>query len=284
MKDGFADYETLRVTLVGAAVELMLDRPARHNALTHRMMEELGDVVRRVATRADVRVLVIRGAGGNFSAGGDIGFMTEIPAPPAAGATDPLIAPYRYLGVVLGALDRLPQAVVALVEGLAVGGGFGMACCADVVIAERGATFGMPEPRYGFIPSQIIPFVVRRIGIARARELAVTGGVLRGEGALEAGIAGRLVDGEAALLAARDQVVGEVLRCEPGAVAEVKRLVLDCAPVADARALDDAAESLVRLLRRAEAREGMAAFHEKRPPAWAREGPPAPAREGERRE
>ncbi len=52
MQDGFADYETLRVTLVGAAVELMLDRPARHNALTHRMMEELGDVVRRVATRA----------------------------------------------------------------------------------------------------------------------------------------------------------------------------------------------------------------------------------------
>ena len=75
-----------------------------------------------------------------------------------------------------------------------------------------------------------------------------------------------------------------MLRCETGAVAEVKRLVLDCAPVADARALDDAAESLVRLLRRAEAREGMAAFHEKRPPAWAREGPPAPAREGEERE
>ena len=164
MSQGFPDYDCLSVTAHGAVVELTLDRPERRNALTHAMMEELGDAVRRVGRSAAARVLVIRGAGGNFSAGGDIGFMTEMPPPPPAGQADPLVAPYRYLGDVLAALDRLPQAVVALVEGLAVGGGLGIACCADIVIAEAGASFAMPEPRYGFIPSQIIPFVVRRIG------------------------------------------------------------------------------------------------------------------------
>ena len=272
MSQGYPDYDCLAMTATGAVLELTLNRPERRNALTHAMMEELGDAVRRVGRNPTARVLVVRGAGGNFSAGGDIGFMTEMPPPPPAGQADPLIGPYRYLGDVLAALDRLPQTVIALVEGLAVGGGFGIACCADVVIADAGATFGMPEPRYGFIPSQIIPFVVRRIGEGRAREIALTGGVIDGRAAAEAGLVGRVVEGETALLAAADGVVADVLRCEPGALAEVKRLVLDCARHEEGRVLDDAAESLVRLLRRAEAREGMAAFQAKRRPAWAEEG------------
>ena len=270
MIERFPDYQCLRVAAAGPVVALTLNRPERRNALTHAMMEELGDVVGRVARADAVRGLVIRGAGGNFSAGGDIGFMTEMPPPPPAGQADPLVAPYRHLGEVLQALDRLPLAVIALVEGFAVGGGFGIACCADIVIAEAGATFGMPEPRFGFIPSQIIPFVVRRIGEGRAREMVVTGGVMDGRAAAGAGIVGRLVEGEEALTEARDAALLEVLRCEPGALAEVKRLVLDSGQAARSRVLDDAAQTLVRLLRRAEAREGMDAFHAKRRPAWAK--------------
>ncbi len=97
---------------------------------------------------------------------------------PANGAADPLVAAYRQFGDALLALNELPQVTISIVEGSAVGGGFGMACCSDVVILHESAGFGMPEPKVGFIPSQIIPFVVRRIGEGPARDLAVTGRVI----------------------------------------------------------------------------------------------------------
>jgi isohexenylglutaconyl-CoA hydratase len=267
---GFPTYETLRLARAGWRVDLTLDRPERRNALTFAMMREIGDAVGRVAASKGVRVLVLRGAGGNFCAGGDIGFMAELPPAPTPGDADPLAAEYRYMGEALERLNALPQAVVAVVEGACVGGGLGMACCADVVLAEAGAKFGMPEPRAGFIPSQIIPFVVRRIGEARARRLAVLGAVLDGAEAVAAGIAHHCEAGTEALEARLAQVQAEIGRCEPGAVAEVKRLVLCCAMASDAAVMDDAAASLVALLRRPEAAEGMAAFHDKRPPAWAK--------------
>jgi isohexenylglutaconyl-CoA hydratase len=234
------------------------------------MMREIGDVLARVRAAEGVRAVVLRGEGGNFCAGGDIGFMAELPPAPGPGEADPLVAPYRHMGEVLTALNALPQAVIAVVEGACVGGGLGMACCADVTLVGADAKLGMPEPRSGFIPSQIIPFVVRRIGEARARRLAVTGEVLDGAGAVAAGIAHHVERDRVALEARLEAVLAEIARCEPGAVAEVKRLVLSCAWRPDEAVLDDAAASLARLLRRPEAAEGMAAFRDKRRPGWAR--------------
>lgn len=130
------------------------------------MMAEIGDAVQRVRADPDARVLVLRGAGGNFCAGGDLASMANMPPPPADGEQDALYVPYRLLGDVLHDLNRLPQAVVAVVEGAVAGGGFGMAVCADVTIAHRDAKFALPEARVGFIASQVIPFVTRRIGEA----------------------------------------------------------------------------------------------------------------------
>jgi len=262
-------YESILLGRAGARAELTLNRPARRNALTFEMVREIGDAIERIGRDADMRVVVIRGAGGNFCAGGDIGLMAELPPPPAAGTPDPLVAAYRHLGDVLVALNALPQAVVAVIEGLCVGGGLGMACCADVVIVRGDAKLGMPEPRAGFIPSQVIPFVVRRIGEARARRLAVTGAVLDGAGALEAGIAHHVAGDGAEIESRLATVLAEIGRCEPRAVAEVKRLVLSCGAASDGAVMDDASASLVKLLRRPEASRGMAAFQDKRPAPWA---------------
>ena len=130
---------------------------------------------------------MLRGAGGHFCAGGDLDAMADMPPEPANGAADPLVAAYRQFGDALLALNELPQATISIVEGSAVGGGFGMACCSDVVILHESAGFGMPEPKVGFIPSQIIPFVVRRIGEGPARDLAVTGRVIDAQGSPSAG-------------------------------------------------------------------------------------------------
>src|SRR5689334_6961055 len=233
------------------------------------MMLELEAAFKRVAGDSDCRVLVLRGAGGHFSAGGDLAVMAEMPPPPANGAVDPMIASYRQFGDALMALNNVPQPTVAVVEGSAVGGGFGMACCSDVVILHESARFGMPEPKVGFIPSQIIPFVVRRVGEGPARDLAVTGRVIDAAEAKRLGLGSHLCAGTADINRTLKAVLDDILRLEPQAAATVKRLVLSCATADDGAVLDDAAESLVGLLRRPQAGEGIKAFKAKTAPSWA---------------
>ncbi|CAN5504424.1 isohexenylglutaconyl-CoA hydratase [soil metagenome] len=254
----------------GAVARLTLNRPDRRNALTHAMMLELEDAFGRIRDDSSCRVLVLRGAGGHFSAGGDLDAMADMPPAPAGSATDPLVPAYRQFGRALQALNDLPQATVAIVEGSAVGGGFGMACCSDVVILHESARFGMPEPKVGFIPSQIIPFVVRRVGEGVSRDLAVTGRVIDAAEARRLGIGSHLCAGTADINRALKAVLDDVLRQEPRAVAAVKRLVLSCATEDDAAVLDEAAESLVDLLRSPQAKEGIEAFKAKTAPSWAR--------------
>ena len=263
-----AGYANITLSRDGAVARLMLNRPDRRNALTHAMMLELADAFARVRDDQTCRVLVLRGAGGHFCAGGDLDAMADMPPKPATGATDPLVPAYRQLGDALLALNHLPQAVVAIVEGSAVGGGLGLACCSDVVIVHESARLGMPEPKWGFIPSQILPFVVRRVGEGAARDLAVTGRVIDGAEAHRLGIGRHFCASTAELNRTLKAVLDDVLKLEPQALATVKRLVLSSATADDRAVLDDAAESLVGLLRRPEAAEGIKAFMAKQAPPW----------------
>lgn len=264
-------YATITLTREGAIARLTLNRPERRNALTHAMMLELEDAFGRVRDDGECRLLVLRGAGGHFCAGGDISAMADMPPAPAHGAADPLLPAYRKLGDALLTLNQLPQATVAIVEGSAVGGGFGMACCSDVVLLHESARFGMPEPKAGFIPSQIIPFVVRRIGEGPARDLAVSARVIDAREAHRLGVGTHFCANTAELNRTLKTVTDDILRLEPQALATVKRLVLLSAIADDKAVLDDAAESLVRLLRRPQAAEGMRHFMAKTSPPWVKD-------------
>jgi isohexenylglutaconyl-CoA hydratase len=120
-------YRFIRLRRKGQVWHLSFNRPGRRNALNHAMMIEIGDAVDRVSADRTARALVLRGTGGDFCAGGDLGAMAKMPTKPRKGP-DPLVASYRVFGEVLARLNRLPLAVVAVVEGPAVGGGFGMVC------------------------------------------------------------------------------------------------------------------------------------------------------------
>ncbi len=264
-------YTTIDLSRDGAVAHLRLNRPERRNALTHAMMLELENAFARVRDDATCRVLVLRGAGGHFCAGGDLDAMAVLPPLPGNGEGDPLVPAYRQFGDALLALDTLPQATIAIVEGSAVGGGFGMACCSDVVILHDSAKFGLPEPRVGFIPSQVIPFVVRRLGEGLARDLAVTGRIVDAGEAHRLGIGRYLCHSAAAIDTTLAALLGDILKGEAQAVATVKRLVLACATEDDRAVLDDAAQSLAGLLRRPEASQGIKAFKAKAAPPWAKE-------------
>lgn len=264
------EYDFLKLERQGAVASLTLNRPQRRNALTHAMMLELEDAFGQVRRDPDCRVLVLRGAGGHFCAGGDLDAMADVPASPGHGARDPLISAYRQFGDALLALDTLPQATISVVEGSAVGGGFGMACCSDIVILQKSARFGVPEPRVGFIPSQIIPFLVRRLGEGPVRDLAVSGRVIDGVEAHRLGVGRHLcATGEEAEASLRE-LIQDIVKMEPHALAAAKRLVQSCATKDDRAVLDDAAESLVGLLRRPEAAAGIRHFMAKTSPPWAK--------------
>jgi isohexenylglutaconyl-CoA hydratase len=264
-----ADYEFLKIARQGAVTLLTLNRPQRRNALTHRMMLELEDAFVGVGKDAGCRVLVLRGAGGHFCAGGDLDAMADLPPLPPGG-TDPLLPAYRQFGNALQALNGLPQATIAVVEGSAVGAGFGMACCSDTVILHDSARFGIPEPKVGFIPSQIIPFLVRRLGEGPVRDLAVTGRVMDGAEAHRLGVGRYLCASDADVETTLQGLLDDILKMEPKALAVAKRLVLSCATTDTRAVLDEAAANLVGLLRQPEAAEGIRNFMAKTTPSWAK--------------
>jgi isohexenylglutaconyl-CoA hydratase len=254
--------QTLRVERDGGVLRVTLNRPERRNAMSLAMVDELEAVL---ADLGGARVLVLRGAGGHFCAGGDVSDMASASAAPVTD-TDPIATMNRRFGRMLQAFEQVPAAVVAVCEGGVMGGGFGLACVADVTLAVEGARFRLPETSLGLSPAQIAPFVVRRVGLAQARRLAVTGATLGAAEAVALGVAHERVEGDPDEVVAR--VVGQVLRCEPGAVAATKRLVLAVGTRPLDELLDEAAADFARLARRPEAQQGFAAFLAKAPPPW----------------
>ena len=259
-------FEHIRIDLDRTVARLVFDRPYVRNALNEAMMAEIGGAAAYLAHRTDLRVIVLRGTGGHFCAGGDLNMMIGTP-PPKPDGSDPEKARYRRFGDVLERINALPQAVIAVVEGTCVGGGFGMVACADLVIAGMSARFGLPEPRHGFIPSQIIPFLVRRFGEGAIRRIAVTASVIDAAEAHRLGIAD-IVVADDELDATLERELANLHRAAPGAVAAVKRLVLASSTEPLTDVLDDGATALLDLLRGGDADEGIAAFLAKRPPRW----------------
>ena len=262
--------EHIKLEQEGPLLRLWLNRPEMRNALSAQMNAEILATFEAIRDDRTIRVVVIRGAGGSFCAGGDIKNMSVSGTAPAPGERDELKEGNRRFGAMMEAVNAAPQAVIAAVEGYAMGGGFGLACVADITIARQDARFAMSEVTLGIVPAAISPFVVQRIGLTAARRFGVSGARLNGAEAVAVGIAHQVVPDGPTLDAAIRDSANEILKCAPGAVAETKKLMLSAAtqkPMSEL--LDYAAESFTAAVRGAEGQEGTKAFVEKRKPAWA---------------
>ena len=261
--------ESLLLERRGHVLHLTLNRPDARNAMTRDMVRELAAVVDWLAA-SDVRAVVVRGAGGTFCAGGDIkGFMTMYQsAPPKAGEKDSVAVGNREFGTFMTRFEALPQVIVMVVEGAAFGGGLGLLCAGDVVLATADTKFAMSETGLGIPPAQIAPFVAARVGIARTRRLALTGYRFDGREAERIGLVDVACADAAALEAALTQVLAEVSRCAPSANAAIKTLLLAGRSTPLDSLLDQSAEAFAACLRGPEGREGVTAFLQKRKPNW----------------
>ena len=252
----------VRLERQGVVATLMLDRPRALNALDVATLRQLARAVRDVRRDAGLRALIVTGAGARaFSAGADIPSMATMSA--AEGHA------FSRLGhEVLARLEALPIPVVAALNGVALGGGLELALACDLIVAAQTVRLGQPEINLGLIPGfGGTQRLVRRIGLARARELVYQGHAITAEEALRVGLVNRVVP-PARLAEEAARLAAELAAKAPLALAQAKRatalaadadLTTGCRFEVEAFAVAFAAEDRV---------EGLTAFLEKRPPVW----------------
>ena len=150
------ETKTLALDLEEGWLTVWFNQPERRNPLTDEAVEDLAAVIGAIAPQRDIRGMTIRGKGGFFCAGGDLkGFKAM-----ATGETEASMRMSRRIGDVLADLNALPQVTVAVIEGAAMAGGLGVACCCDVTIGMKDARFGFSETRIGITPAQIARYVL----------------------------------------------------------------------------------------------------------------------------
>ncbi|HOX24630.1 MAG TPA: enoyl-CoA hydratase-related protein [Candidatus Krumholzibacteria bacterium] len=244
-------------------VELVLDRPDKHNALSAGMVRELDELLRWGAAVPGLRALVVRATGKVFSAGADLADMQLMAGAERQENLDDAVR----LAKLLRRLDTFPRPVLAVVQGSAFGGAVGLCCCCDTAIAAPQARFCLSEARLGLAAAVISPYVVRALGPRLARHCALTAEMVDAAAALRYGLVHEVVDD---VDAGVRRWLAAVLQGAPGAQAAVKDLVqrVHGHPVNDSL-IRETALVIADLRARPEGREGLEAFLAKRPPAWA---------------
>jgi enoyl-CoA hydratase/carnithine racemase len=247
----------------GPVVTLTLDSPKNRNALSSRLLAELQAGLDEVAHDADVRVVVLTGSGTAFCSGVD---LSERLHPPSE-------APPATLADVLRLIASMPQPVVARVNGHVRAGGMGLVATCDLAAATTGATFSFSEVRVGVAPAIIAVPALRRMGRRAFERYALTGDVFDATAAVDAGLVHAAPGDIDALDVWVESIVGSLLAAAPSALAATKALAdLVDRPWRDA--LDATAALSDDLFGAPAAAEGMAAFLEKRRPAWVVDWPP----------
>ena len=244
-------------------VHLTLNMPDRRNVLSPVMVAELTEFAQSAGRDPSVRVVVLAGAGPVFCAGGDLDWMrAQIEAD-----RPQRLREARKLAKMLQALNELPRPLIGRLHGAAFGGGIGLACVCDAVVAARGTRFCFSETRLGIIPATIGPYVLARMGEGRARRVFMSARPFDAAEAEELGLVARPVE-ESELDAAIEAEVLPYLSCAPSAVSAAKSMARALGPRIDDQVVEDSIHRLADIWEGQDAREGIRAFLEKRPPPW----------------
>jgi methylglutaconyl-CoA hydratase len=228
------------------------------------MIGQLDKTFDELISDDNVRVIVLAGDGKHFSAGADLQWMQRA----SNESQEWNLADARRFAAMLGKIDACPKPTLARIQGAALGGGVGLACACDIAIAADNASFAVSEAKFGILPAVIGPYVTNAVGKRHARRLALTMTRIRAVEALAIGLVHQVSTLDD-LDSAVDATVQELLAGGPNAQREIKALFaqLQVGPVtAEVRELT--AQTISRVRGTEEAREGFAAFLDKRPANW----------------
>ncbi|MDE2358811.1 MAG: 2-(1,2-epoxy-1,2-dihydrophenyl)acetyl-CoA isomerase [Betaproteobacteria bacterium] len=260
------NYEQIRFETGDGIARVTLNRPDRLNSFTAQMHAELRDALARVAADADVRTLLLTGAGRGFCAGQDLGDRSVAPGGAPVDLGESIENNYRPLVL---ALRNLPLPVVCAVNGVAAGAGVNLALACDLVVACRSASFIQAFCRIGLVPdSGGTYFLPRLVGSARAMGLAMLGDRIPAEQAADWGLIWKCVDDDQ-FVPAVDALVAQLAQSSTRGLAALKRAMHASAGNALEQQLDLERDLQRELGFGPDYREGVAAFLEKRPPLFS---------------
>ena len=255
-----AGLKTLVVSDAGHAARITLNRPDRRNALSLELMDELVAALQSLGARADVRAIVLEGAGVAFSAGHDLSEMVgrELPFYQRL---------FESCTELMETIHRVPQPVIAKVHGIATAAGCQLVAACDLAVAADDARFATPGVKIGLFCSTPMVPLSRAIGRKRALEMLLTGEPISASTAHEWGLINRVVPA-AGLDAAVDELVAAISRSSPLTVGIGKEAFYEQVELDERRAYDLTKSVMAMNSVTADAQEGICAFLEKRPPSW----------------
>lgn len=256
-------HVSLRTEQRDAVAVITLDRPEAMNAFDAELVEKLTTVFADASRDASVRAILLQAEGRAFSAGADLAWMRAMADAPEAVNLDDA----RRLARLMQTVDVSPKPTIARVQGAAFGGALGLIACCDVAIASGDAVFCVSEVRLGLIPSVIGPYLVRAVGVRAARRLTVTAERFGAAEALRLGLVHAVVE-TGALDSAVERSLASALEGGPEAIAAAKSLFADLSRPVDDATMEETSKRIAAIRAGAEAREGVAAFLDKRKPGW----------------
>ena len=259
------DFHTIKVQLGESVAWINLDRPEVRNALNDMLIHELTEAFDWLNSRADIRVIVVKGNGKAFCAGADLNYMKSM-------------AGFSYTQTITDAEKRsklfqtiyfCDKAVVVCVHGACIGGANGIIAAADIVIAEKATKFAFTEVKLGLTPATISPFVVAKIGNTAAKELMLTGRIFSAAEAKEFSLVNAVVE-ETEMVDAERQYIDHFLHASPDAIAECKSLLRMVSGTDDrySPVFQQTSVAIANQRVSEAGQEGMKAFFEKRKANW----------------
>ena len=255
--------ETIKYSIKNKVAKITLNRPEIHNAFNETMINELLSIYTKIKQIDDIRVVVLTGAGKSFCAGADLNWMGGI----INYSYEQNLNESLQLSELFYTIYTLSKPTIAMVNGAAIGGGAGMVAVNDIVIASDKAKFSLSEVKIGLVPACISPYVIRKIGENRSRELFLTGDRISAEKANIFGLVNQVASPEMLDIKVGEQV-DKLLSSGPQALKMCKDLLQKVPKMS----LDDSktytAEMIAKLRISNEGQEGMKAFFEKRKPNW----------------
>jgi len=257
------DYTTIKYEKKDHVGRLTFSRPEIHNAFNSTLIREMLHLFGEIENDGHLRLVVLTGEGKSFCAGADLNWMKAV----VSQSFEQNLAESNELAELFHRIYTFKRPIVGRINGAAIGGGTGFVAVCDIAIAARSAKFSFSEVKIGVVPACIGPYVIKKMGEGKARELFITGERMNSERAFEVGLVNKVVDDEA-LDDEVNRLIESLLSSGPEAVGVAKKLVSEVPGMSPDEFKPFTAEMIARLRLSEEGQEGMNAFLSKRPPKW----------------
>ena len=261
----FPKTDSLLIEYSNGWVTIWFNQIKNRNAITNNIVDELFSIFNFLNDDREVRGITLRGKGGIFCAGVDLKSLKKM-TDTSKNAKSLAFEMSIRIGELFKVINSAPQIVVAVTEGAAVAGGFGIACSADLILTMPETKFSLSETRIGLTPAQISPYVINRLGYSLARKMMLLGARIDGREAMKIGIADYIVN-DSNLEEILDSIKEQVFKCSPNAIAITKRVLTVNEYIDPQKAANLFSDCVVS----DEGQEGINSFFEKRKPFWIME-------------